>query len=89
MSSVFSRKNFQQHDYMFWEHGGNAAIRKGDWKAIHSLNGNTWALYDLSKDRSEEQELSALFPALRKDLKEKWEGSAKENFVLLKKLNNN
>ena len=37
---------------LFWEHQGNRAIRKGDWKLV-SMSDNPWELYDLSKDRSE------------------------------------
>ena len=37
---------------LYWEHSGNKAMRKGDWKLV-SMSGNPWELYNLSKDRTE------------------------------------
>lgn len=82
MQPAFTGKPLKQHEYMYWEHENNAAIRKGSYKAIHSLTKNTWALYDLSTDRSEMHDLSQSKPALLTELKAEWEKWAKENFVL-------
>jgi len=41
---------------LYWEHEGNRAIRKGDWKLV-SMSDKPWELYDLSKDRSETSNL--------------------------------
>lgn len=34
---------------IFWEHEGNRAVRRGDWKLV-SLHKKPWELYDLSTD---------------------------------------
>lgn len=82
---AFSGRPLRQHAYMYWEHEDNAAIRKGDWKAIYSLKNNTWALYNLKGNRTESNDVSALQPALLEELKEKWFTWAKANFVLPKR----
>lgn len=82
LQPVFTGKAFKQHEYMYWEHENNAAIRKGDYKAVHSLTNNTWVLYDLLHDRAETKDLSAAQPAILNELKTKWEEWARANFVL-------
>ena len=37
----------------FWEHEGNRAMRKGNWKLVAS-HGKPWELYDLAADRAEQ-----------------------------------
>ena len=87
LTPSFTGKKIEEHAYLFWEHQSNAAIRKGDWKAIHSLIDNTWVLYNLATDRSEMNDVSAQHPELMNDMKEKWYAWAKENFVLPKRKN--
>jgi len=59
------------HDRICWEHEGNAAILEGDWKLVR-LYGYPWELYNLSKDRTELNDLATNEPARVKDLAEKW-----------------
>jgi arylsulfatase A-like enzyme len=47
-----------QHEYLYWEFGKDAAVRMGSWKAIR-IGGKPWELYDLSKDISETNDVSA------------------------------
>ena len=42
---------------MYWEHGRQRALRKGDWKAYRDKKGN-WELYDLSTDIEEQMDLA-------------------------------
>ncbi|MDF2187990.1 arylsulfatase [Paraflavitalea sp. CAU 1676] len=85
LQPAFRGKSLQQHEYMYWEHEDNAAIRKGNWKAIYSLTKNTWALYDLSDSRTEDRDWSPEQPVLLEELKAKWFAWAKDNFVLPKR----
>jgi arylsulfatase A-like enzyme len=48
---------------MYWEHIGNAAIRRGQWKLVREF-GRPWELYDLSAGRSEENDVAAEHPDL-------------------------
>ena len=53
--------------YLFWEHEGNRAARKGDWKIVGPA-GESWKLFDLASDRTELNDLSARFPEVKTDL---------------------
>ena len=44
--------------YLYWEIGGQTAVRMGHWKAIQP-RGKAWELYDLDSDVSETTDLSA------------------------------
>jgi arylsulfatase len=46
---------------LFWEHEGNRAIRDGDWKLVSRYH-EAWELYDLSRDRSEQDNLAVEYP---------------------------
>jgi hypothetical protein len=54
--SAAGRKQ-SQHEYLYWEIGGQTAIRMKHWKAIQPRGGN-WELYDLSADVSETHDLA-------------------------------
>ena len=59
------------HD-LYWEHIGNQAIRSGDWKLVRE-DGQSWELYDLSNDRSEQHDLAAEQPGRVADLADRWQ----------------
>ena len=75
LPTLFSEKGQKQHKYLYWEfheEGGRQAIRKGNWKAIrqHIAGGKpTFELYDLSKDIHEDNDVSAQFPQVAKEMK--------------------
>ncbi|MEJ7748570.1 MAG: arylsulfatase, partial [Candidatus Limnocylindrales bacterium] len=52
---------------LYFEHTGNAAVRRGRWKLVREY-GRAWELYDLAADRSEMRELAAERPALAREL---------------------
>ncbi|MXY13816.1 MAG: arylsulfatase [Chloroflexi bacterium] len=43
---------------IYWEHEGNQAVRLGQWKLVRRYPGD-WELYDLSLDRTEQEDLAA------------------------------
>ena len=45
-----------------WEHEGNQAIRKGNWKLVKDLEDPAWELYDLAKDPCETKDLAKTNP---------------------------
>ncbi|MEC7231337.1 MAG: arylsulfatase, partial [Planctomycetota bacterium] len=62
-----------EHDFLYWEFGSQLAVRMGDWKGLLSRKKGgwdevlakgtgTWSLYDLSKDVSEQRDVSAQHP---------------------------
>ena len=44
---------------LYWEYGNQVAVRHGSWKAIKAGKKPQWALYDLTKDPSETNDLSS------------------------------
>ncbi|MRX46785.1 arylsulfatase [Pedobacter puniceum] len=58
---VFQKKKWEGHKALFFEHEGNRAVRVGSWKLVSNYPANQWELYDLSKDRAEQQNLASQF----------------------------
>jgi arylsulfatase len=60
------------HDYIYFNHNDNHALRVGDMKVISTGKAGAWELYDLSTDRSEQKNLATSRPALAAKLAEQW-----------------
>ena len=65
---------------LFFEHQGNRAVRRGNWKLV-ALDDQAWELYDITKDRIEMNDLSSRYPELVKELSAAWQRWGKANFV--------
>lgn len=74
------------HKYMYWEHSGFSAIRKGDWKAYKKVSEKEWELYDLQTDRSEQFNVALKHPGLVKELNDRWDAWANSHQVLPKEI---
>ncbi len=57
-----------QHDYLYWEIGGWAAIRQGQWRAVRPRQQAKWELYNLAADPSESNDVAATQPEILKKL---------------------
>lgn len=57
---------------LFWHWSGTRAVREGDWKLVWENAKTGWELYDLSKDRTETNNLAAEQPAKVEALSKKW-----------------
>ncbi|MGM0487220.1 MAG: arylsulfatase [Planctomycetota bacterium] len=71
---AFEKDGVVNHDYLWWCHAGNQAIRMGDWKLVAG-KGRTqreWELFNLENDRCEQNDLSDEYPETAEKLKEKW-----------------
>lgn len=67
---------------LFWEHEGNRAVRRGDWKLV-ARHGKEWELYDLAKDRTELQDLAKEHATVATELAAMWEAWAKDVGVVM------
>ncbi len=65
---AFARDGSVPHDYLWWYHEGNRALRAGDWKLVAAGADGPWELYDLRTDRAESNDLSAGRPEKRREL---------------------
>ncbi len=61
-----------QREALFWEHEGNAAIRKDDWKLVRLGGKGAWELYNLKADRTEQHDLASELPDRVRDLAAEW-----------------
>jgi arylsulfatase A-like enzyme len=61
-------------EVLYWEHEGNRAVRKGNWKLVCRYPGG-WELYDIEKDRTELHDLAPSHPEVvqeMSDLYDEW-----------------
>jgi arylsulfatase len=70
---AFTRDGTVDREFLFFSHGGNRALRVGDWKLVSSReNKNTWELYDLASDRCEMVDLAAREPRRVGEMGARW-----------------
>ncbi len=68
---------------LFWERGGNFAVRQDDWKLVSAVeSGNKLELYDIASDRGENQDLAASHPDIVSRLKGLYDNWASKNGVI-------
>ena len=71
---IFKGGERKPHDVLYWEHVGNRAVRREDWKLVSTKNSD-WSLYNLKEDRTELHDLFDQYPQKAKELLalyEKW-----------------
>lgn len=72
---------------LYWEHEANRAIRIGDWKLVSRGSEEEpyvgkWELYNLSNDKTEQNDLAGQYPEKVKELEAMWMKWAAANNVL-------
>ena len=78
---AFKSDGVVAHEDLWWEHEGNRAIRRGQWKLV-AAKDQPWELFNLADDRAETNNLAEKQPALVKDLSQLWERRAAEYYQL-------
>ena len=63
---------------IFWEHSGNKAMRKGNWKIVKKLEDTDWELYNLANDPTETKNLAKESVEKVKTMKLEYEDWAKK-----------
>jgi arylsulfatase len=58
LAPVFQRDGAVTHEFIYFHHGKNRAIRIGNWKLVARGADGPWELYDLKADRCESKDLA-------------------------------
>ena len=66
------------HEYLYFNHNDNRAIRVGDWKLIATGASGPWELYDLGQDRAEQNNLAGAHTERVRQLSAKWKECDRE-----------
>ena len=74
---TFSGKKLQRDKPLFFQYGSWQVIREHQWKLVQHKK-DPWQLYDVSRDRTETQNLVAQFPERVNQMKKAWEDWASE-----------
>lgn len=78
---VFEGKAIDR-EAIYWEHEGNRAVRAGDYKLVAKGARGKWELYNIAKDRSEQNDLASSEPERTKKLADMWQAYAERANVL-------
>lgn len=61
------------HEYLYWHHEGNRALRIGDYKIVSEReNDEKWELYNIKDDRIESHNLAEAEPQRLQRMAERW-----------------
>lgn len=71
-----------QREAIYFEHEGHCAVLVGNWKLVSLDRGQTWELYDLSRDRAELHDLAAAEPERVNQMAAQWFTWAKRTQVI-------
>jgi arylsulfatase A-like enzyme len=82
---AFARDDTVRHDDLWWEHEGNRALRRGDWKVVAAGRDGPWELYDLAADRTETLDLAGQHPQKVQELVRRWEALRDEFYQLARR----
>jgi arylsulfatase A-like enzyme len=82
---AFARDGTVAHDYLWWEHEGNRALRVGDWKVVAAGKAGPWQLFDLATDRTETRDLASQQPERLRELERLWEQHRDEFYALARR----
>ena len=69
-----------EQELIYLNHGGNKALRMGDWKAVMTphYGGKSWELYSLGADRTEMRDLAKEHPERLEQMKKRWESLTRQ-----------
>ncbi len=68
---AFRKDGAVSHEYLWWLHEGNRAVRVGNWKLV-AVKDQPWELYDLKNDRGESNDLAGKKADRARELERIW-----------------
>jgi len=73
LAPAFAKDGVIKHDFIYFHHIENRAIRVGDWKLVAKGNDGPWELYNLKTDRGEQKNLADKYPGKVRDMSALWQ----------------
>jgi len=71
---AFGRDGAVTHNFLFFYHADNRALRMGDWKLVSAhIDADTWELYNLETDRAEQHNLASEHPERVREMAARWQ----------------
>ncbi|MHC4323393.1 MAG: arylsulfatase [Planctomycetota bacterium] len=72
LTPILKGRQREGHEILFFEHMGGRAVIEGEWKLV-ALKDHPWELYNLSRDRTETENLAGSNPDRVRAMSNKWE----------------
>ena len=82
LAPALTGKALERGKPIYFEHEGNRAVRDGKWKLVAKGGKGDWELYDMEKDRTEMDNLTAAHPDIATRMAGQYETWAKERGVV-------
>jgi arylsulfatase len=73
LAPAFTKNNAVKHDFIYFHHMNNRAIRIGNWKLVARDADGPWELYNLKIDRCETKNLAGQYPDKVHEMSAKWQ----------------
>ncbi len=73
LSPAVTKDGAVTHDFLYFHHLTNRAIRVGDWKLVAKGDNGPWELYDLKTDRCEQKNLAERHPDRAREMSAQWQ----------------
>ena len=73
LAPAFARDRSIGHDFLYFNHSNNRALRQGDYKLVATGKQGPWELYDMRRDRAEQHNLIQDQPARAAKMAAQWE----------------
>jgi arylsulfatase A-like enzyme len=73
LAPALTRDGAVTHEFFYFHHLTNRALRAGDWKLVAKGEKGPWELYDLKTDRCEQKNLAGPYPDRVREMSAQWQ----------------
>jgi arylsulfatase len=81
IAPAIHKDNSVPHEFIYFNHSNNRALRAGDWKLVAAGANGPWELYNLATDRCESKNLASAQPERVSAMAARWK-QVDEEFVM-------